>query len=293
MIRLITGLAVFLVSPAFAQQNVEIETVKVREGLYMLVGQGGNLGLCIGDDAPFLIDDQYAPLTDKILAAVKALDEKPVKFLVNTHFHGDHTGGNENFGKRGALIFAHDNVRARLSTTQTAPLSGQETPPLPKEALPVVTFAESVTFHWNKGEIHVFHVERAHTDGDCVIHFKKKNAFHVGDILFNGLYPFIDADHGGSIHGVIAACDRILDMADEDTLFIPGHGELADVDAFLEYRDMLGSVRDSIQALMDAGKSVDEIVAAKPTKGFDADWGKGFLPPDRWVRIVCQGMKRK
>ncbi len=282
-----------LATPAQAQQdmaNVQIQTVPVAEGVYMLVGQGGNIGLSVGEDGAFVVDDQYAPLTEKILAAVAELSEAPVRFVVNTHWHGDHTGGNENMGQAGALIVAHENVRKRMSVEQFIKAFNAQVPPSPEAALPVLTFTDAVTFHWNDEDIHVFHVASAHTDGDAVIHFQRANALHMGDTYFNGFYPFIDASTGGSLDGMIATAEHVLAMVDDETKIIPGHGPLSNKAELHAYRDVLATVRDRVHRLIGEGKSRDEVVAAKPTADFDEAWGDGFLKPDAWVGIVYDAM---
>ena len=263
-------------------EAVEVRVVTISDGLHMLVGRGGNIGLSVGEDGTFLIDDQFAPLTDKIVAAVRTVTPDPVRFIVNTHFHGDHSGGNENFGKRGSIIVAHDNVRKRMSVEQVRRILRQDrTPAAPPEALPKITFADEVTFHWNGDTIRVFHVENAHTDGDSIIHFTNADVFHTGDVFFNGRYPFIDIDSGGNVNGIIAAADRLLSMSQSTTKFLPGHGEIATPEDLRRYRDMLSTVRGRVQALIDQGKSIDEAVAAKPTADFDAQLGaenaEGFV----------------
>ena len=210
-----------------------------------------------------------------------------MKFVINTHWHGDHTGGNENLGKAGAIIVAHENVYKRLSTDQVLVAFDREIPARPKEALPVITFTRDVTFHLNGDELKVFHVENAHTDGDAIIYFTKANAVHMGDTFFNGMYPFIDTEHGGSIDGMIAAVGRMLEMIDDDTKIIPGHGPLGARAQLQAYHDMLVGVREAIQAEVAAGKSVDEVVAANPTAAYDGEWGGGFLNPERFTRIVA------
>lgn len=276
-----------------AQQNfddVQIETIEVADNIYMLIGSGGNLGLSVGDDGAFLIDDQYAPLTEKILDAIKAQTDNTVQFVVNTHWHADHTGGNELHGEAGAIIVAHENVRKQMTVDHFLAAFNSTVPASPEGALPVVTFTESVTFHWNGDEIHVFHVDPAHTDGDAVIHFKGSNVIHAGDTFFNGMYPFIDISTGGTLDGMIDAAKRILDISDDETKIIPGHGGLASRAELEQYYEMLVTARDLIKEHVDAGKTREEVIAAKPTEGLDGVWGGGFLPPDMWVGIVYDGM---
>lgn len=270
--------------------DVQIETIHVAGNVYMLVGSGGNLGLSVGDDGAFLIDDQFAPLTEKILAAIKSLTERNVQFLINTHWHGDHTGGNEHMGETGAIIVAHENVRTQMTVDHFSAAFNSTTPASPESALPVVTFTESVTFHWNGDEIHVFHVAPAHTDGDAVIHFKNTNVIHAGDVVFNGMYPYFDTSTGGNLDGMIAATKTILDIATDETKIIPGHGALASRADLVGYYEMLLAARDLIAEHVEAGKTRDEVIAAKPTASLDAAWGGGFLPPDTWVGIVFDGM---
>ncbi len=269
---------------------VEIEPTSLSDTLYMLVGEGGNIGVSVGADGTFLIDDQYAPLSEKIIAAVKEMSGDMPTFLINTHWHGDHTGGNENFGTAGSIIVAHENVRAALESSKTIALFNLHKPPSPKAALPVITFQQGMTFHLNGDTVELVHVANAHTDGDTFVHFKKANVIHAGDTFFNGLYPFIDSSSGGSIDGMIAAADVILGLSNGDTKIIPGHGPLADKAALQAYRDMLATVRGTIQTMIDAGKTEAEIIAAQPTAAFDAEWGNGFLAPDLWVKVVYSSM---
>lgn len=282
-----------LVSPAAAQQDfagVEIKAEKAAEGLYMLTGRGGNIGLSVGRSGAFLIDDQYAPLSDKILAAVKAITPDPVRFVVNTHWHGDHTGGNENLGKAGAYVVAHDNVRKRMGSDQFTAAFQHTTKASPDGALPVVTFADAVTFHWNGDEIRVYHVPPAHTDGDSVVHFVKADVVHMGDLFFNGSYPYIDVSSGGSVDGVIAAAERVLAGVGDKTRIIPGHGALAGKAELLAYRDTLKMLRDRIAKLKAAGQGRDAVIAAKPTADHDARWGQGFMKPDVWTGLVYDSL---
>jgi glyoxylase-like metal-dependent hydrolase (beta-lactamase superfamily II) len=277
--------------PDFAKVDITVE--KLSEGVYMLVGAGGNIGLSVGDDATFIVDDQFAPLTDKIVAAIGTVSKTPVKFVVNTHWHGDHTGGNENFGKAGAVIIAHDNVRKRLSTEQFTEAFNQTTPASPKAALPVVTFAESVTLHLNGDSVRVVHLPPAHTDGDAIIHFTKANVLHTGDLFFNGGYPFVDVSSGGHVNGIIDAADTVLAMGDDQTKIIPGHGPLADKAALKRFRDVVATVRDRVAALVKEGRSLDEVKAAQPSREFDAQWGGGFVKGEQFVELVYASLTRK
>lgn len=275
--------------PMAAQQDfsqVEITSQKLADGIWMLQGAGGNLGLSAGADGAFLIDDQFAPLTEKIQAAVAEVSDKPVRFVFNTHWHFDHTGGNENFGKAGALIVAHDNVRERMSVDQVMEAFNRTVPAAPEVALPVITFAHDVKFHLNGDTIHAFHVPPAHTDGDSIIHFESADVIHMGDVFFNGGYPFIDVGSGGSIVGVIHAVNKVLAMTDADTKIIPGHGPLASRADLVAYRDMLDEVRARIAALIAEGKSLEEIQAAKPLEDLDETWGGGFINGEQFVGIA-------
>ncbi|MGE0554378.1 MAG: MBL fold metallo-hydrolase [Gemmatimonadales bacterium] len=269
-----------------ALDTIQIRPVKLTDELYVLVGAGGNIGLSIGDDGPFIVDDQFAPLTAKIQAAIAALSPKPVRWVLNSHWHGDHTGGNENFGTAGALIVAHDNVRRRMNPAEFKELIGRSQQ-APEVALPVVTFNDEVTFHWNGETIHVFHVPNSHTDGDAIIHFVGANVIHMGDTFFNGRYPFIDTQSGGSVQGMIASSDQILAMSTATTRLIPGHGEVASPAELRAYRDMLVSARDAIAPLVARGMTEDGVVAAKPTATLDATWGQSS---ERFVRSVYQSL---
>ena len=288
------ALAFALATPVLAQQQdfskVEVQSEKVADGVYMLKGAGGNIGLSIGPNGSLVIDDQYAPLSDKILAAIKALTPDPVRFVVNTHWHGDHTGGNENLARTGAFLVAHENVRKRMGSEQFIAMFNQKVPASPEAALPVVTFAEGVTFHWNGDEVRAFHVAPAHTDGDTVVQFVKADVVHMGDCFFNGNFPFIDTSSGGKVDGIVAAADRVLGGVTDKTKIIPGHGPVASKADLQAYRDTVKSVRDRVAKLKAEGKTKEAAVAAKPTAEFDAKWGQGFIKHDVFVGLVYDSL---
>ena len=270
--------------------NVQIQTEKVADNVFMLIGAGGNLGVSAGKDCVFIIDTSYAPLTNKIKAAITTVSDKSIQYVVNTHWHQDHIGGNENFVKAGAVVVAHENVHKRLSTEQFIEFLKKTIPPLPESALPVITFSQDLTFHLNGNEIFVFHIERAHTDGDAIVHFKKSNVIHMGDIYFNGMYPFIDLSAGGSINGMISAVKRVLLLCDRNTKVIPGHGHLSDKAELEEYLKMLVALRDRITREIKAGKTLDAVIASQPTRDLDPAWGKGFMKPEQFVKIVYDSL---
>lgn len=271
--------------------TVEIKSQPVAGGVHMLMGSGGNIAVSTGADGVIMIDDQFAPLSDKIRAAVATISKEPIRFLINTHWHFDHTGGNENFGKSGSLIVAHHNVRKRMSTDQFIEFFKKKVPSAPKEALPVITYSEQASFHLNGDEIRLVHVAHAHTDGDTLIHFAKSNVIHMGDTFFNGLYPFIDLASGGSIQGMIAAAEYALSIADDKTRIIPGHGALTDKKGLQAYRDMLVSVRDKTALLIKQGKSLEEVVAAKPSAEYDAALGGAMINPPQLIGFVFSSLK--
>ena len=270
--------------------KVEIRTTSLGSGIAMLEGSGGNLGVSTGPDGVFLIDDQFAPLTGKIRAAIAKLSPEPIRFVLNTHWHGDHTGGNENLGRGGVLILAHHHVRARMSSEQFMASRGITIPASPPEALPVVTFEDGVSLHLNGHTIEVHHVEPAHTDGDSIVHFREADVLHLGDTYFSGFYPFFDSSSGGRIDGMIAAAERALELAGPETRIIPGHGPLSNRKDLVRSRQMLIQIRDRVRNLIEDGKDRAQVVAAHPSRSFDAEFGKGFIKPDDFVALVYESL---
>ena len=268
--------------------QVKIETIQLADHVYMLVGAGGNIGISIGDDGVFVIDDQFAPLTDKIATAIKALSDKPIKFLINTHWHGDHSGGNENFTKLGATILAHDNVRKRIKETPNRQGTYR-----PKEALPVITFNDKLNITINGEDVAVFHVDNAHTDGDALLYFTESNVFHTGDTYFKGRYPFIDLNSGGSVNGYIEAARRSLLIVDENTKIIPGHGAQSNQSEYKDFLAMLEYIRDNVKSEIAKGKTEDEVATNEAiTKKYDdLDYGTGFINSERIRRTFYKSLK--
>lgn len=289
-------------SPAGAQQDwdaVEIQVTPVREGINMITAAGGNLAVFTGPDGVLVVDADYAELSDRILVSVGEIGSAagfpdiPLRYLVNTHWHFDHTSGNENFVRAGATLIAHEGVRRLLSEDQVmGALGGREVPAAPDLARPTVSFNDRVNLDLNGDLIHLVHLPEAHTDGDIIVHFRDADVVHMGDIFFNGRYPFIDIDHGGNLPGIVRAVEEVLAHTRPTTLFIPGHGPLADRADLQAYLDMLRTVRDRIQTLIDAGKTREEVITARPTSEFDTVWGGqgGFTEPDSWVALVFDSM---
>jgi len=270
--------------------TVQVTSTKVAGNVHMLVGSGGNIGLMAGDDAAFVVDDQFAPLTPKILAAIKAITPQPVRFVMNTHWHFDHTGGNENMGQAGALIFAHENVRKRMSTDQFIEAFKLKQPASPHGALPVVTFTDTVSFHLNGDSIVVFHVPPAHTDGDVMVMFTKANVVHTGDVFVSAGFPFVDRSSGGTINGFITATERLLAVTNAETKIIPGHGPLSDRARVKAYHDMLVVMRDRMRKEISAKHTVDQVLASKITAEYDKDWPNGR---ERFLRILFQELSAR
>jgi cyclase len=284
-----------LAAGARAQQPPpeKLETQKLAEGLWVISGAGGNVALMVGPNGVLLVDDKLAPATGELKQAIAAVTPKPVRFVFNTHWHGDHTGGNAVFGGDGAVIVAHENVRKRLSTKQLVAMMNKEIPPAPEAALPVITFATSLAFHLNGDDLEIVHVDPAHTDGDSFVWFKKANVLHMGDTFFSTGYPFIDLSSGGSVDGYVKAADRALAIAQPSTRIIPGHGPVADREKLRVFRDMIVTIRDRIKKLAAAGKTLAEVQAAKPSAEFDATWGKAFIGGPQLVETIYEDVAHK
>ncbi|HEX5876688.1 MAG TPA: MBL fold metallo-hydrolase [Pyrinomonadaceae bacterium] len=270
-----------------AQQDfskVEIKATKVAGNVYMLQGAGGNIGVSVGDDGILIVDDQYAPVADKIRAALKGIADKKLRFILNTHWHGDHTGGNVVFGPE-APIIAHDNVRKRMATEQKSEFFKRTTPASPKEALPVITFDKNLTVHFNGEEIRAIHYPHGHTDGDSVIFFTASNVVHLGDNFFAGGFPFVDLESGGSVDGLTKNIGEIINKIPAGAKLIPGHGPLSTIDELKQYHRMLEQTSGIIRERISAGKTLEQIKSEGLPEEWKT-WGTGFIKTDRWIEIV-------
>ena len=287
---LLTIVLLFAVS-AHAQTDfskVEIKATKVSGNVYMLQGSGGNIGVSVGDDGLLIVDDQFAPLADKIRAALKGIADKKLRFILNTHWHGDHTGGNVAFGPE-ATIIAHDNVRKRLATEQKSTVFNSTTPASPKEALPVITFNDSLSVHFNGEDIRAIHFPHGHTDGDSVIFFSASNVVHLGDDFFAGRFPFVDLESGGSVEGLVKNIGELIGKIPPSAKLIPGHGPISTLDDLKSYHRMLQQTTEIVRQKIAAGKTLDQI----KTEGLPAEWapwGTGFVKTDRWVETIYKSL---
>lgn len=290
---LLTVSLLFAIS-AHAQTDfskVEIKATKVAGNVYMLEGAGGNIGVSVGDDGLLIVDDQFAPLADKIRAALKGLADKKLRFILNTHWHGDHTGGNVSFGPE-ATIIAHDNVRKRLATEQKSTVFNSTTPASPKEALPVITFDNSLSVHFNGEDIRAIHYPQGHTDGDSVIFFSASNVVHLGDDFFAGRFPFVDLESGGTVEGLTRNIGEIIGKIPAGAKLIPGHGPISTIDDLKSYHRMLQQTSEIVRGKIAAGKTLDQI----KTEGLPAEWepwGTGFIKTDRWVETIYKSLTAK
>ena len=277
---------------ATAQQDfskVEIKVTKVAGTVYMLEGAGGNIGVSVGEDGIAIVDDQFAPLANKIKEALKGISDKPVKFVLNTHFHGDHTGGNAEFGAASTII-AHENVRRRLK--DGGKVAGNDVKPAARAALPVITFDDGAVVHFNGEDIRAVHFANGHTDGDSVIFFKEANVIHMGDDFVTYGFPFVDVSSGGSVGGMISACEKVLAMAGAGAKIIPGHGPLSTPSDLRKFIDMLKSTRDMVADALKRGKTTDQMKAEHILSKYE-DLGKGFIKTDAWIDLLAHEIQAK
>ncbi len=273
--------------------KVEIKTTDLGDDVYMLEGQGGNITVAVSKDGIIMVDGEFAPLHDKIKAAIVLVSSQPIKYLINTHFHGDHTGGNAPFAKDGAIVVAQENVRNRLAAGTTNGLTGAKAPPAAPEALPSKTYAAAYKIRLRGRVADLKHIANAHTDGDTYVWFKTANVLSTGDTFTNGRYPNIDFANGGNVKGMIAATDAYLKLANARTRIVPGHGPIADRAALIEYRTMLVTARDRMAKLVKQGKNEDDVVAAKPFADLDAKWAPTELAGNNFVRVVYHSLADK
>jgi cyclase len=273
--------------------KVEIKTTDLGDNVYMLEGQGGNITVAVAKDGIIMVDGQFAPLHDKIKASIAVISNLPIKYLINTHFHGDHTGGNESFAKDGATVVAQINVKNRLAAGTTNGLTGAKTPPAPQGALPSDTYTNFSKIRLRGRVADLKHIANAHTDGDTYVWFKTANVLSTGDTFTNGRYPNIDFANGGNIKGMIAATDIYLKLVNAKTRIVPGHGPIADKAALVEYRTMLMTARDRMAKLVKEGKSEDDVVAAKPFADLDAKWAPTELAGKNFIRVVYHSLADK
>ena len=284
---------VFFSQTLYAQNfdSVKITTQKLSEHLYMLKGEGGNIGVLVGPDGTLMVDDQFGPLSNKINGAIKTIDPGEIRFEVNTHIHGDHSGGNENFKRMGVTVIAQDNVRKRMSSSAVNSKTKEVIPPREKDAWPVLTFPNTLNVHLNDEDIELIYMGPAHTDGDLAIWFKKANTFHLGDMFVTYGYPYIDYEGGGSINGFISNLDKLLLLMNDDTKVIPGHGPLCSKTDVKKFRDVLVDVRDQAAAALKKGKKPEEITGLSITDKYEAEWGKGFIKGKDFVLLIAQDLK--
>lgn len=292
----VSAVALSLGGAAIAQQQepdwdaIQVTATEIRPGVAVLFGNGGNIGVSHGEDGTLIVDDQFAPLVPKIQAAIAGLGASPVKYLVNTHWHFDHAGGNEPFGNAGAIIVAQTRVRDRLAEGGT--VAGNTSPPAPKVALPVVTYDHAVTFHLNGDTIDVIHTGGGHTDGDSAVYWRKANVLHTGDLMMNGAgFPFVDLGSGGNVRHMITSLDQMIAMTDSDTVIIPGHGPLANRADLIAWRGTIATAVERVEALKEAGRTLEQAKAAKPLAELSNN-PNGFVGEDAFVESIWGSLER-
>lgn len=296
---LLNTIFLFSVLTAFSQtdtgEKMLVKTIKVKNKIYMLQANGGNIGLCFGDDGIFMIDDQYAEGIEQIQKEIKKINGTPkdslkVQFLVNTHFHEDHVGGNIGMARTGTVIFSQENVRTRLQEMMKS-----DKRKIPESILPIITFSEDLTFNYNGEKIYIFHVQNAHTDGDAMVYFTNSNVLYTGDVFFNGKYPFIDSENGGSLSGVISGLEKVLAGINEDTKIIPGHGDLGTYQDIRNTINMLGTVYKKVTMLYIAKKTEEEVAKmTELTKEYDDnDYGDGFITTEAFLRMIYKEVAKE
>lgn len=300
ILLLVLVLVLLPVTPSLAHKRhrpqtdwskVEIKTTKIAGNVYLLQGAGGNIGVSVGEDGILIVDDQFAPLAEKIRASLKNLNQGKLRFILNTHWHFDHTGGNAILGQEASII-AHDNVRKRMSTEQRSEFFKSTTPASPKVALPVITFDQSLTVHFNGEEIRALHLPRGHTDGDSIIFFTKSNVVHLGDVFFSGSFPFVDLESGGSVEGLTKNIAELITKIPADAKLIPGHGPLSTLDDLKTYHRMLVETSGIVRQKIAAGKTLAQI----KSEGLPAEWnswGNGFIKTDQWLELVHLSLTAK
>ena len=294
--RILAATVALAAGSAIAQQNAAppdgagISTLRVRPGLSVLAGAGGNIAVWHGADGIVVVDDSLAPLAPKVVEAIARVAEGPVRFVINTHWHPDHTGGNEVLGKAGGIIIAHDKVRTRMTEEQFVEVADMRVPAAPLAALPIVTFDDSVTLYLNGDRLHVVHVIDAHTDSDAVLWWQAANVVHTGDVYVSHAYPLIDHGSGGTLAGLVTAVEAVLARANDATIVIPGHGPVSNRRELAEYRDMLVTVGRRVREAVEQGKSLEEVIASRPTAEYDARYGQGFMKPAMFVGVLYRDL---
>ncbi len=294
--RILAATVALAAGSAIAQQNAAppdgagISTLRVRPGLSVLAGAGGNIAVWHGADGIVVVDDSLAPLAPKVVEAIARVAEGPVRFVINTHWHPDHTGGNEVLGKAGGIIIAHDKVRTRMTEEQFVEVADMRVPAAPLAALPIVTFDDSVTLYLNGDRLHVVHVIDAHTDSDAVLWWQAANVVHTGDVYVSHAYPLIDQGSGGTLAGLVTAVEAVLARANDATIVIPGHGPVSNRRELAEYRDMLVTVGRRVREAVEQGRSLEEVIASRPTAEYDARYGQGFMKPAMFVGVLYRDL---